>query len=80
MDPGSTSGSLTFSSGEATPEARGWDIEVSESELSSVSASGPIAAETLGNMEEMQVLHDKYLGLCLPAQTLGGSRKVREGD
>ena len=67
MDPGSTSGSLTFSSGEATPEARGWDMELSESELSSVSASRPVAAEPLGNMEEMQVLHDKYWGLCQAA-------------
>ena len=81
-DTGSTSGSLALSSGEATPEARGWDIELSESELSSVSASGPVAAETPGNMEEMQVLHDKYLGLCQAAFQLKrweeAERSVRE--
>ena len=49
------SGSLTFGSGGATLEARAWDIEMSESDLSSTSASGPIAAETPGNMEEMQI-------------------------
>ena len=76
------SGSLTFGSGEATLEARGWDIEMSESDLSSTSASGPIAAETPGNMEEMQVLHDKYLGLCQAAFQLKrweeAERSVRE--
>ena len=76
------SGSLTFGSGGATLEARAWDIEMSESDLSSTSASGPIAAETPGNMEEMQILHDKYLGLCQAAFQLKrweeAERSVRE--
>ena len=61
------SGSLTFGSGGATLEARAWDIEMSESDLISTSDSGPIAAETPGTMEEMQFLHEKYLGLCQAA-------------
>ena len=61
------SDSPTFGPGGATLGATAWDIEMSESDLVSSSDSGPLAAETPGTMEEMQLLHEKYLGLCQPA-------------
>ena len=65
---GSTSGTPALEElGEATLETVGWEREMSGSELISVSASGPGVGEPPGNMEEMQVLHDKYWGQCQAA-------------
>ena len=61
------SGSPTFGTGGATLGATAWDIEMSQSDLVSSSDSGSLAAETPGTMEEMQLLHEKYLGLCQAA-------------